>query len=490
MHEHTHTFKDKSFVMTSSTRTSEDSIALEDTSMASGNSTIYDSIEDGSFDGDLSHDNPRTSLGRLLRVLGRTTSRRKGRFDYDAVPTIDERKARLRSRSHAQRPLRTCRRAHVLGFARRALFASPFLVLMAFGVLHILTVLVGRAKLFWNVEVSDDFLPGWGKPGHIGEGLSKYPTDATRDVLPLPCHSHNDYWRRIPFYDAIHWGCTGVEADVWLFDEELYVGHNLAALTRNRTFTNLYVNPILDMLDHMNPTTDFANITGHGIFDVDPDQTLVLLVDFKTDGKQLLPVVSRQLEALRAKDYLTYWDGSELHSRAVTVVATGNAPFKLILEQTKRRDIFFDAPLDKLWEGPRNPERPSTIVHSRSADTTVPIPDNFDEDDAAGPSEDEMPVGSYNITNSYYASVSFTKTIGFVWRGHLSPRQMELIRGQIRGAKRRGLKARYWDTPSWPVAMRNHIWHVLMKEGADVLNVDDLKAAAVDQWKARVHHWW
>jgi len=30
-----------------------------------------------------------------------------------------------------------------------------------------------------------DFLPDWGHPGKIGAGLAHYPTDATRDVMPI-----------------------------------------------------------------------------------------------------------------------------------------------------------------------------------------------------------------------------------------------------------------------------------------------------------------
>jgi hypothetical protein len=359
--------------------------------------------------------------------------------------------------------------------------------------------------MFWDFHYDEEYMPHWGMPGHPGAGLAHYPTDATRDVLPIPCHSHNDYWRRIPFYDAIHWGCTSVEADVWLFDEELYVGHNLAALTRNRTFKNLYVNPIIDLLDRMNPETEFSNTTGHGVFDVDPQQPLILLVDFKTNGRDLFPVVSRQLEALREKGHLTFWDGKHVNTRAVTVVGTGNTPFDMVVANNSYRDIFFDAPLEKLWEHPRHPIEQDDPVHDKDDalkyGEAMSLPSQEDIDAAAvespssGKTSGQGQTGTeivespdaYNTSTSYYASVSFTSTVGFVWRGHLSPRQMEIIRGQIRGAKRRGLKARYWDTPSWPIALRNHVWHVLMKEGADVLNVDDLKGAATDHWRMRVH---
>ncbi|KXT07072.1 hypothetical protein AC578_2399 [Pseudocercospora eumusae] len=446
-------------------------------------SSFGDDEEDHVSDYSSSNGERRRSLvARFLQILGMNIRRRKASFEYVSSPRdecADGLLKRRRRISPATREIRKCRRSYVVGFLRRACLALPVLVLMFFGLLHILQVLIGRAQLFWDNDVYDNWMPDWGKPGQPGDGLSHYPTDATRDVIPIPCHSHNDYWRKRPLFDAIHWGCTGVEADVWLFDEELYVGHNTASLTRNRTFRNLYINPIVHLLDQMNPNSTFSpNTTGHGVFDEDPNQSLTLLVDFKTNGRDTYPYVHKQLEALREKDYLTYHDGNKLQKRAVTVVGTGNTPFDNILSSTTRRDIFFDAPLDKMWEAAESsepPPPPPTITFSRrgqQGNVGTDLVTSFDD---------------FNATNSYYASVSFTKTLGFVWRGRLSARQMEIIRGQIRGAKRRGLKARYWDTPGWPINLRNHIWNVLMKEGADMLNVDDLKGAAVQNWIARTH---
>lgn len=64
----------------------------------------------------------------------------------------------------------------------------------------------------------------------------------------------------------------------------------------------------------------------------------------------------------------------------------------------------------------------------------------------------------------------------------LSPKQVELIRGQVGEARKRGLRARYWDTPGWPVNVRDHVWDVLEKEGVGMLNVDDLTAATQRPW--------
>ncbi|KAF7197929.1 Altered inheritance of mitochondria protein 6-like [Pseudocercospora fuligena] len=439
---------------------------------------------------DYSSSNPRerrrSLVGRLLQVLGMTIRRRKASFDYFSSPRDESADGLLkRKRISPPREIRRCRRSYVAGFLRRACLALPVLVLMFFGLLHILQVLIGRAQLFWDNDVYDNWMPDWGKSGQPGDGLSHYPTDATRDVIPIPCHSHNDYWRKRPLFDAIHWGCTGVEADVWLFDEELYVGHNTASLTKNRTFRNLYINPLVDLLDKMNPNSTFSpNTTGHGVFDEDPNQSLILLVDFKTNGRDTYPYVHKQLEALREKDYLTYHDGNEIQKRPVTVVGTGNTPFDMVVSE-KRRDIFFDAPLDKMWEPARSSERSESDEPLSLTSTIAFSGGQGNVGTGLVTSADD-----FNSTNSYYASVSFTKTVGFVWRGHLSHKQMDIIRGQIRGAQRRGLKARYWDTPGWPINLRNHIWHVLMKEGADMLNVDDLKGAAVQNWIARTHGLW
>jgi len=59
-------------------------------------------------------------------------------------------------------------------------------ILLGFGVLSALSgiVLYGPCMLRRETE---DFLPHWGEPGNVGEGLKHYPTDFTRDIKPIPC---------------------------------------------------------------------------------------------------------------------------------------------------------------------------------------------------------------------------------------------------------------------------------------------------------------
>ena len=232
----------------------------------------------------------------------------------------------------------------------------------------------------------------------------------------------------------------------------------------------------MQILDKMNPQNEFGNATNRGVFDRDPSQTLVLLIDFKNSGRAIWPYVQNHIGALRDRNYLTYFNGQKTIMGAVTVVATGNAPFDLVIANQTYRDIFFDAPLDTMWEEPTQKASPATEIRNHE-------PRNDQGQGHSGISKDTV----FDSTNSYYASVSFRHSVGMLFRGHLTEQQLNQVRGQIAGAKKRGLKARYWAVPGWPIFIRNRIWEVLAREGVDVLNVDDLRGAARTDWMRNRH---
>ena len=309
------------------------------------------------------------------------------------------------------------------------------------GLLSVLGFLAGIVQF----QQAEDFWPDWDKPGNP---LAHYPTDFTRDTLPVPCHSHNDYWRRIPLFEAIHYGCTSVEADVWLHSGDLYVGHSPAALSPNRTLRSLYIDPLVEVLDHQNPITEFAPHAGtikNGVFDVDAGQTLVLLIDVKMDPAEILQmVVEHQLSPLRSKGYLSYSDGKGFTKGPITVVASGEATFDLVVRNSTYRDVFFDAPLG--------------AFSGKPADVR------------------------FNKTNSYYASGSLFQVAGFPWLGKYSDSQVEKIKAHINATHEAGLDVRFWDTPGWPIGLRNYVWQLLVQLGEDMLNADDVKSAARGVW--------
>lgn len=304
-------------------------------------------------------------------------------------------------------------------------------------------------------------IKSWGKPGTATEGRSHYPTDFSRGIIPIPCHSHNDYERRVPLYDALEAGCISVEADVWLRDGDLLVGHTQKSLTATRTLQSLYLDPLLSILARQNaPENTSESSSGQtafpfaanvsSIFETNTSVSLTLLVDIKTDGRATFPVIQRQLEPLRAKGWLTHTSDATLVPGPITIVGTGNTPFDQIQAEKGNRDIFFDAPLTQFWG-----EETEAVNTNRTV---------------------------FNPQNSLYASAPFSEVIGKPWHGVLRPGQVELIRAHIQAAAAQGLKVRYWDTPAWPIKVREHVWDVLVKEGVGVLNVDDLEGMKSRRW--------
>ncbi|RDL41738.1 PLC-like phosphodiesterase [Venustampulla echinocandica] len=283
----------------------------------------------------------------------------------------------------------------------------------------------------------------WMEPGSSSQPAPAWLEDFTRDITPIPCHSHNDYWRAVPLYNALAAGCTGVEADIWLSDNELLVGHNRHSLRKHRTLRSLYIDPLISILENQNTPQPFSNSsTLRGVFDTNPNKSVALLLDFKTDGALLFPTVEEQLLPLRQKGYLTYFNGSTVVPGLITVVGTGNTPFDQVIANSTYRDIFFDAPLS----------------------------------DLAAESK-------YTSENSYYASVSLSKSPGRTWFNKLSSKQVDTIKEQIKVADDRGLVSRYWDIPAWPVSLRTSVWEVLAQNGVGLLNVDNLAAASRWNWK-------
>lgn len=278
----------------------------------------------------------------------------------------------------------------------------------------------------------------------------------TRDVIPRPVHSHNDYWRQVPLFSALTIGATGVEADVWRYDNALYVGHDAASLNRERTFKSLYIDPIRQLLDRMNnasstafiPTLDLRDNRSspppfRGVFESDPLQTLNLFIDLKTPGTETLPVVLSHLEPLRTpRNFLTHFNGTHVNRGPITVHLTGDTPFNLMITNTTYRDYFYDAPVM------------------------------------------ELSSGKFNSNNSLMSSTPFGRDVGqVVWgSGGVTERMKEKIREQVKAAHDRGIGIRYWSTPVWPIGVRNGVWKVLVDEGVDLLNADDIKSAVMMAW--------
>lgn len=293
---------------------------------------------------------------------------------------------------------------------------------------------------------------------------ARYPPEFFESVLPVPCHSHNDYWRQTPLFAALGSGCVSIEADIWRQNADLYVGHTQLGLRKNSTLQNMYLVPLLGILQAMNGLETSREYVEdpYGVYFNDPKQTLTLLIDFKSSAADIWPLLNNQLQSLREGSWLTYWNGENRIERPITIVVSGAADFDLVVANQTYRDIFFDAPLDAL-------EDEYDLQSIRTA--------TFDLSHA-----DEVQRFKYNPTNSHLASANFHKAVGSLrWSG-LSGDQFERMRKQISNAKERKLIPRYWGTPRWPRSLRDVIWGILVQEEIGLLNVDDLRAVRKGHW--------
>lgn len=287
----------------------------------------------------------------------------------------------------------------------------------------------------------DRIVEQWKEPDARGAYLYEWKDDFSRDIVPKNCHSHNDYWRRVPLYAAFAAGCTGIEADVWLTeDNDLLVGHSWSSTRTSRTLRTLYLDPLANIFEHRNVSTASASAKETGFFDADLNASVTLLIDFKSNGHDIWPVLLEQLQTFRDRNWLTYYDGKTLNQGPLTIVGTGSTPFELVQQNSTNRFIFYDAPLRSISEP------------------------------------------QYNSTNSYYASAKLKAVIGMVWLGKFSSKQENTLKQQIQAAEDKGLKSRYYGTPAWPISARDNVWARLMDFNVGMLNVDDLVSATKWNW--------
>jgi hypothetical protein len=140
---------------------------------------------------------------------------------------------------------------------------------------------------------------------------------AAENPVPLQrAHAHNDYSHGRPLLDALGQGFCSVEADIFLDDGELRVGHFRWQLRRGRTLESLYLKPLAER----------ARANGGHIYS--EQERFILLVDIKENGARVYPALDRLLE--RYSDILTGTSNSTHTVRAVTVILSGGSPRDLV----------------------------------------------------------------------------------------------------------------------------------------------------------------
>lgn len=266
----------------------------------------------------------------------------------------------------------------------------------------------------------------------------------TRDVTTLKyVHSHNDYWRKLPLFDAILHGVNSVEADIWLTDSKaeniLAVGHNkdyLQPSTRN--LNSLYLNPIKKILDQVNPDNNDEKL--NGLFFGSPEVPTVLFIDFKDDETKNLHAYDELIKQLRPlRRYLTtQLDFDKNQFKPLIIELTGNYP-----ELDNHEDfIFLDSSMIDVFQ--KKVELKSPVI-----------------------------------------SESLNKLIGFCKSnedmtlekiGSLDSDDIQIcLKAIINQLHDQNYKVRIWDVPQFPIYKRDKLWKQQLDDfNVDFLNVDDL----------------
>ena len=140
-------------------------------------------------------------------------------------------------------------------------------------------------------------------------------------VLPM-AHAHNDYVQKRPLVGALEQGFGSIEADVFLVNGELLVGHDRPDISPERTLKRMYLEPLA------------AQVKANGGTVYGKKGELILLVDIKEDGAAVYEQLKKDLTPYHS--ILTKFDDKGLKRRAVTVILSGDRPIEVLKAEPKR----------------------------------------------------------------------------------------------------------------------------------------------------------
>ncbi|MEM9826307.1 MAG: phosphatidylinositol-specific phospholipase C/glycerophosphodiester phosphodiesterase family protein [Planctomycetota bacterium] len=231
-------------------------------------------------------------------------------------------------------------------------------------------------------------------------------------VQALPqAHAHNDYRHPRPLLDALEQGFCSVEADIFLVDGKLLVGHDLFELRPDRTLEKLYLDPLL------------KRYRGGGGKIYPGGQVVTLLIDFKANGAATYARLRNVLP--RYSEMLSGIENGKFQQRAVQIVISGDRPKKEILADPQRR-VGIDGRLSDL--------------------------------------EDTMPADAMPMISDRWSS-------HFKYRGTgaMPDDERKKLEQIVRKAHAAGRRVRFWATPE-----NETLWRTLCEAGVDHINTDQL----------------
>jgi hypothetical protein len=231
---------------------------------------------------------------------------------------------------------------------------------------------------------------------------------------PVPlihAHAHNDYEHKRPLFDALDHGFCSVEADVYLRDGQLLVGHEPQDLQPERTLEKLYLDPLRER----------TRANGGRVYRDGP--TVYLLIDVKTEAKATYAAVDKVLS--HYADLFSVVDNDKFQPKVVTAVISGNRAPEMLARQRVRY-----AGLD-----------------GRLSDLDSKVPAHL------------MP----------WISDRWTAHFRWLGKGPMPPEERAKLRRLVRKAHQSGRLVRFWATPDLLT-----FWRELRSAGVDLINTDKL----------------
>ena len=231
--------------------------------------------------------------------------------------------------------------------------------------------------------------------------------------VPIPnAFAHNDYWHKRPLYDALTNGYMHIEADIYLRNNKLIVAHVLPFFKKKKTLEQLYLKPLLETINGTNKEISC------------PVYSIMLMIDIKSDADKTYLNLCQLLSKYR--HILTSYENGLVTNRQVTVVITGNKPYKILSAQSKRF-AFIDEDLMK----------------SRN---------------------DSLSPGLYQTASCKYSSM-----VSWDGNGKMPEKDKHRLMKYVAIAHRYQKKVRLWASPE-----REEVWRALLDCGVDLINTDKL----------------
>jgi glycerophosphoryl diester phosphodiesterase len=238
----------------------------------------------------------------------------------------------------------------------------------------------------------------------------------SNSVKPLQnAHSHNDYEQKRPLEHALELGFTSIEVDVFCIKGELYVAHTRPViLKKKKTLRKMYLEPLKRRIE--------AN--GGQVYK-GYDQSLLLMIDIKTDAEKTYKVLRKQLKAY--ENILTKTKKMvNIHEvKAVTVFLSGNRPIETVRAETVRLCGIDGRPDD---------------LQKNYASNLMPV-----------------------------ISQRYSKIIKWNGKGKTKPNRL-VLHQLVREAHQQGKKVRLWASPE-----NEKVWKFLREAGVDLINTDELE---------------